>query len=353
MPPVTLFGGSATGSNGNLCPFNRLPTFVTRLNWFAIPSRRADYSDASNYLVSGDGLNTITVPRLSIGLPVYNGEQFLAQTLDSILSQSFTDFEVVVSDNCSTDGTPAICERFAAADPRIRYYRNAANLGAPANYNAAFHRSSGELFKWSSSSDICGPGLLEHCVAALDADPGAVLAFPRTRLFETDICDARDYDDRMNLQQSSPYERFCAVMDNMQLNNVMNGVIRRSVLALTKLHQPFLSSDGILVVELALRGKLVEVGEAFFYRRMSAESTATLRDHDELVKFWAPNESELRFQRWRYLLALLGAVLRARPGIFDTTRGTLSVLRRMVWRRHELLAELTRFRVKPLRHRTP
>jgi hypothetical protein len=349
-----LFGRSTDFLNVNLCPLQQLRTFVTRLNWFAVLSRTGDYSEASNYGASGICLNTITIPRLSIGLPVYNGERFLAQTLDSILSQSYRDFELIISDNCSTDGTAVICERFATADPRIHYYRNPANVGAPANYNAAFHRSRGELFKWSSSSDICGPGLFEYCVAALDSNPAAVLAFPRTRLFETDICDARDYDDRMNLLQASPYERFCAVLDNLRLNNVMNGVIRRSTLAATKLHRPFLSSDGILVVELALRGILIEVDGAYFYRRMSPESTTTLRNYEELVKHWVPEQNtHLRFQHWRYLIALQGAVLRARPSLGDTVLGTLSVVRRMAWGRHELLEELRQLRPRPLQHRVP
>ena len=86
--------------------------------------------------------------RVSIGLPVYNGEKYLEQALISILSQTYTDFELIISDNASTDRTQAICREYAAKDPRIRYYCNEENLGAAPNHNRVFELASGEYFKW-------------------------------------------------------------------------------------------------------------------------------------------------------------------------------------------------------------
>ena len=299
-------------------------------------------------------MNEGHIPRLSVGLPVFNGECFIEQTIDSILDQSYRDFELVISDNCSTDRTREICEAYAQHDARIRYHRNSSNIGGPGNYNTVFRLSRGELFKWASSSDICGPDLFAKCIAALDSDPGAVLAFPKTRLFETSIETYTDYDDRMNLSQTSATARMNALLENLRLNNVMNGVIRRSVLLRTKLHRSFLSSDGILLAELLLRGRFTPVDGVYFYRRMTPEATVNLRSEDGLLQFWAPGRrTALRFQHWQYLIALAESVLRAHPGVKETTLATLSVMRRFVWKRRELLHELFEFGSLQSRVRAP
>src|SRR4051794_27811047 len=74
-------------------------------------------------------------PRVSIGLPVYNGEKYLAAAIESALRQTFGDLELIISDNGSTDGTREICERFAAEDPRVRYHQEVQNRGAVWNFN--------------------------------------------------------------------------------------------------------------------------------------------------------------------------------------------------------------------------
>ena len=114
-------------------------------------------------------------PTVSIGLPVHNGAAFLAEAIESIPAQTFTDFELVISDNASTDRTPEICRSYTAADGRIRYYRQEANIGAARNYNVVFQRSSGKYFKWAAHDDLIRPTYLARCVAALEADPEAVL----------------------------------------------------------------------------------------------------------------------------------------------------------------------------------
>src|SRR4051794_2178436 len=116
-------------------------------------------------------------PVLSIGLPVYNGEQYLVSTLESIIAQSFTNFELIISDNGSTDATPEICQRFAMHDPRIRYFRNPNNLGSAKNYVRVFELARGKYFKWNGHDDPLAPDLLERCVSILEQDETIVLAF--------------------------------------------------------------------------------------------------------------------------------------------------------------------------------
>ena len=119
---------------------------------------------------------TPIIPRVTIGLPVYNGQNYLVETLESLLAQTYTDFELVISDNASTDRTEAICRQYAAGDARIRYYRNDENIGASANYNRAFELGRGEYFKWAAHDDLLAPTYLERCVEVLDANPDVVLA---------------------------------------------------------------------------------------------------------------------------------------------------------------------------------
>ncbi len=117
-------------------------------------------------------------PRVSIGLPVYNGEKYLERALDCLLKQDYADFELIVSDNASTDATESICREYAAKDSRIRYYRNPANIGASPNYNRVFSLARGEFFKWASHDDECDPSLLRRCLEAFDRAGGAaVLVF--------------------------------------------------------------------------------------------------------------------------------------------------------------------------------
>src|SRR3954454_13625589 len=87
-------------------------------------------------------------PRLTIGLPVHNGERYLEESLTALMKQTFSDFELIISDNASTDGTEAICRRHADQDPRIRYIRQSHNLGAADNHNLLVPLARGEYFKW-------------------------------------------------------------------------------------------------------------------------------------------------------------------------------------------------------------
>src|SRR5262245_34908562 len=120
-------------------------------------------------------------PRVSIGLPVYNGQQFLEETLNSILAQTYTDFELIISDNASTDRTSEIARAYVAKDARVRYHRNENNLGVAGNYNGVFSLASGEYFKWAPADDTCLPNYLARCVEILDLDSTVVLAYPQTQ----------------------------------------------------------------------------------------------------------------------------------------------------------------------------
>jgi glycosyltransferase involved in cell wall biosynthesis len=113
--------------------------------------------------------------KVSIGLPVFNGENYLEAAVDSILAQTFKDFELIISDNASTDRTQEICQRYCGRDSRVRYFRSEQNHGAAWNFNRVFELASGEYFKWAAHDDMIAPDFLQKCVAVLDEDPTVVL----------------------------------------------------------------------------------------------------------------------------------------------------------------------------------
>jgi glycosyltransferase involved in cell wall biosynthesis len=205
--------------------------------------------------------------RVSIALTVYNGERYLAAALESLLGQRFKDFEVIISDNASTDGTQAICLHFAAKDDRIRYVRNRVNVGLAGNFNQAFRLSSGEFFKWAAYDDICGPHLLSRCVEVLDHDPGVVLAYPRVAMIDEDGEITKKNDSGPDMSSSDPAVRLSTLMRNPFWGTSMFGVIRSSVLARTGLMRSNAACDHVLLAELCLHGRFVEVPEYDFFNR--------------------------------------------------------------------------------------
>ena len=217
----------------------------------------------------------MTAPRVSIGVPVFNGEKYLRQCLDALLGQTFADFEIILCDNGSTDGTERICREFASRDARIRYFRNTENVGAGRNYNRTFELSRGQYFKWAAHDDVCAPRFLEACVRELDSNPDAVLAFPKM----VDIDDDGKPLGVRNISHIPRWERGAYARAHQRFRNLLRtdytveeifGVIRSEVLRRTDLIRNYTDSDRTLLVQLGLHGKCVEVPELLFYHRLHA-----------------------------------------------------------------------------------
>lgn len=237
-------------------------------------------------------------PRVSVGLPVYNRERFVGQAIESILAQTFSDFELIICDNASTDRTGAICQAYAEKDARIRYYRNETNIGAAKNFNCAFRLSSGEYFKWIASDDICAPTFLERCVEVLDRDPGAVLAYPRAKCIDESGQIVKQYVHfiRYKPLPADPVARFRRLVGGSEFEQnpgigpvYIFGVIRSSALRKTRLIGSHLDADVNLIVELALLGRFVEVPEYLSFLRRLPEKSLPARD------FWHALEMQQAF----------------------------------------------------------
>jgi glycosyltransferase involved in cell wall biosynthesis len=284
-----------------------------------------------------------SVPKVSVGMPAYNSADWIEESVGGLLAQTFTDFELIISDNASTDDTYAICERLAGRDPRIRLLHNERNIGANRNYHAVLDAARGEYFKWASSNDVCAPTFLEKCVAALDADPSAVLVCPRTAVFDQSVAQAQSYDRDVELLSAEPAERFIGVLNKTGLNNAVNGLIRRTALQRTSRMGTYMGADVVLMTELALMGRFLIVDEQLFFRRMSSEAATKLKSAREVDEHLDPTaRGPLKWQLWRYHLALLRAASRAPFLSRDWLRTVNYGLRALVWSRKALAGDAWR-----------
>lgn len=245
-----------------------------------------------------------SAPKVTIGMPVYNGALYLEEAIASVLDQTFDDFELIISDNASTDRTAEICAEFAARDPRIRYFRQDRNLGAAPNHNFTVEQATGQYFKWSAHDDVMEPEFLERCVEVLERYPDVQLAFPRTLRIDESGAVTGSYPDYggMRLMSSRPSERFGDLVC-MQHNCVaIFGLVRTPQLLDTDMLSAREDSDRHLLADLALRGPLFEIPEHLFKRREHKDAYSSSVPRTARMAWWDTNRSEkITFPEWRSL----------------------------------------------------
>jgi glycosyltransferase involved in cell wall biosynthesis len=261
------------------------------------------------------------VPRVSIGLPVLNGENYLGEALTCLLGQTFGDLEVIVADEGSTDATEAICRAAAAEDHRVRYLRNRQRLGLARNHNQLVGLARGELFKWASHDDLCAPELLARCVEALDADSRIVGAYARASVVDPEGRPLQVLPSRPALTSSSPTVR-CA--DILAFGNEVTpifGVLRTAVLRGMRLYGLYPGGDRALLAELALRGPFAEIPDVLFsLREHPGRSIRAFGSSHAAVPLWDARRTGARrvFPHVAMLRDLAGAP--GRVGLSPTQR---------------------------------
>jgi glycosyltransferase involved in cell wall biosynthesis len=285
---------------------------------------------------------TLFGPRLSLGVPVYNGEEYLSAALDSLLAQSYSNFELIISDNASTDRTQAICEAYAERDVRIRYYRQPSNAGAARNFNRTFELASGKYFKWAAHDDLCGRTFLEKCVIALESDPQAVLCMPQTTFIDRQGRPLEEHRYPVDLHTEDRGKRFAAFVGAAHVVVEIFGLIRADVLRRTPLIGPYVGSDVVLLAELGLYGRFLEIREQlFFHREHPGRSTYTHRDlPSRAVWFDSKNAAKRTFPLWRRFGEHLASLQRVPLPLVEKVRLAFAVLRRVNWQRRQLVEEL-------------
>lgn len=251
--------------------------------------------------------NATDIPRVSVALPVYNGERLLPRALDSLLTQDFEDFELIICDNASTDGTQELCLDYSNRDPRIRYVRIERNIGVMPNFNRALDFARGEYFKWAAHDDWCDRRFLGRCVEVLDGNPAVVLCTTQTtqvdELGNTLAVNFRPLD----LRSPDPAERFKTVLWSPPAVYPIYGVARTSTLQRSGLFRSHSGADRIIIAELSLLGQIWQVPEPLFFDR----NTVSARHDRRPVFFDAANRDRPPFKHWRLLAGHLEVLARS------------------------------------------
>lgn len=247
---------------------------------------------------------------VTIGVPVYNGELYLREALDSLLGQTYGDFGLVISDNASTDGTESICREYAARDRRVRYERSPRNVGVSRNHQRILDFCTTPYFRWAADDDLSAPTSLERCLAVLESRPDVVLAYPKTRLIDAAGTVTGEYEDHLHLVQHCPSDRYITLANNLGLCNAIFGLARTDVLRRVGPMGPYAGSDIVFLAELSLHGCFWEVPEFLFYRRMHPEAASAMTE-EQLLVHCDPTARRRDQRLWRHLVEHLRAAIRA------------------------------------------
>ena len=216
-------------------------------------------------------------PLVSIGLFVYNGERFIKETLRSILNQTLTNFELIISDNASTDRTGDIAQAHARRDSRIRYYRSEKNMGAGWNARRVYELATGKYFKQAAVDDLLEPDFLRRCVEILERDPGCVLVYAATKEIDENGAFIKNYVTPMRTNSNDPAARFRDMMLIPCWSYQIFGVMRMSALRQIPPQGRYVNADTVLLARMALLGRFHEIPEHLFIsRHHRGQSSKTL-----------------------------------------------------------------------------
>jgi len=280
---------------------------------------------------------------VSVGLPVYNGERYLREAVESVLAQTFEGFELIIRDNASVDATGDISRELRAKDPRVRYERSTENLGAARNFNRAFELSRGEYFLWLSHDDYYAPDYLERCVQVLDANPEVVLCYPLVQIVDELGEPVQEYGGRLKRAASErTSERFGELILVHHWCREVFGMMRVSALRETGLIGNYVQSDRTLLAHLALLGPFFEIKEMLFHSREHAGRSMRAYKNEQSRAEWFDSKSGGRvvFPHWRLIWEYSKLLPNVPMGFAERLRCYREVARWGSWNRHQLAEDL-------------
>jgi glycosyltransferase involved in cell wall biosynthesis len=270
-------------------------------------------------------------PCVSVGLAVYNGENYIRESIESILNQTFHDFELIISDNASTDDTAEICQQYADRDSRIHYSRADRNRGAAWNQSRVMELARGKYFMLQAHDDLRTADYLEKAVAVLEQDERIVLCHSWTRKIDDRGAVLEDHyggqiqstaqglkrkiqklaapligDGKMQLASDSAHTRFRSMVCTYNYCYQIFGLMRTSALRKTELWGNYNHADNVLLSHLTLMGRFHEIPENLFLsRRHAAQSEMVFQSGKqqksrEYAIWWDPdNADRIIIPRWK------------------------------------------------------
>jgi len=225
-------------------------------------------------------------PLVSIGVPVFNGDSKIEKAINSILNQTYTNIEVLVSDNASTDDTREVCEPLCARDTRIHYLRQPVNLGPAANFQALLDLAQGDFFMWLGHDDWLSEGFVEACAETLIENSDVSLVCGQALYYQEGVEVFRG--DVVQLPQESPQERVTAFYGVVWDNGTFYGLMRREQLLKVKMNN-VIGSDWLMIASMAFLGKVVTLPAVSVHRERGgiSRSYENIADLLGLPKFHA------------------------------------------------------------------
>jgi len=247
-----------------------------------------------------------------MGMPVFNGEPYLEPALRSLLDQSFEDFELIISDNASTDRTEAICRDLASRDRRIRYSRNPGNVGYCRNQNSVIEQAQGAYFLLTHHDDLRHPEYLEKTIPVLDGEPDVVVCYTNTRDIDEGGAHLPRIDPPLRLDSRDLRERFRDIIRMDHLCEPDFGLTRLAILRRTRLHGAYADSDRVLLGELVLRGRFRRLPEVLFFRRAHQLQSTSIAPNRQARSLWFDPalEGKLTFPHFRELAEFVAVIRR-------------------------------------------
>jgi glycosyltransferase involved in cell wall biosynthesis len=204
-------------------------------------------------------------PLVSIGMPVYNAAHSLRSALESLLAQDYKNFELIVSDNRSTDSTQEICLDHAAKDKRIRYHRNKTNIGIINNFNKAFELSQGEYFMWAAHDDLKEPNYISSCLKIMEDNPNVILCCSKTLLKPNG--NLKELKVNFSTMGMPAFNRFHKILWGTSCASIY-GLMRSDVLKQTGLMRNVTGCDNVLLGELSLIGEFYQLPLFLFTQKV-------------------------------------------------------------------------------------
>lgn len=249
-------------------------------------------------------------PKISLGMPVYNGKNYIEQAIRSILDQTYSDFEIIISDNASDDGTEDICQYYSGIDNRVRYFRNDTNIGAAKNFNRTVSLAKGEFFKWAAHDDILAPDYLKRCLEVLEQDDSLILCFPMTIIVNEYGDPIGKYEISMkNISSERVDMRFRDLVLINHWGIEIFGLMRKDRIKVTNLLATYPGSDRTFMAELSLIGRFYEIPEYLFYSRDHSERSTRKGSVHSRAGWWdTRNMNRIVFPQWRLYLELIRCV---------------------------------------------
>jgi glycosyltransferase involved in cell wall biosynthesis len=277
-------------------------------------------------------MNNKPKPLVSIGLPVFNGQNFLEEAIESVLSQTYSNLELIISDNGSTDNTQKICYNYVKQDKRVQYYRLSKNYGAAKNYNRTFKFSNGKYFKWLAHDDLLTNTNISRSVKIMEKYPDITLCGCQKIIIDAEGNLLRQYNfQNLNLIENNPVTRYNyflkAFSKGFDHADFVFGLIRTSHLKTTHLIGNYTSADFTLLAELILKGKFYVIEEPLFMRRLHQGISTSVNNNKssknqenknttklthkkttEIAKWFDPKSKRRHIPHFKWLSVLIEAI---------------------------------------------